>query len=169
MKNRKTEILYFDAAREIRRQDGRRPRKKITAAEQIFRIEYPAHINCPFPSFGGSESFPGQETGRNEGKEHSIDLQMTGSLLRLRLRRAGVSVKQVQKALGLECPQSIYRWLSVGLECPQSIYRWLSGQALPSVENLYTLHRLLGCHMEDLLLTKDRPLRMRCAAYMIAI
>ena len=35
MKNRKTEILYFDAAREIRRQDGRRPRKKITAAEQI--------------------------------------------------------------------------------------------------------------------------------------
>ena len=155
MKNRKTEILYFDAAREIRRQDGRRPRRKIPAAEQIFRIEYPAHINCPFPSFGGSGSFPGQETGRNEGKEHSIDLQMTGSLLRLRLRRAGVSVKQVQKALGLECPQSIYRWLS--------------GQALPSVENLYTLHRLLGCHMEDLLLTKDHPLRMRCAAYMIAI
>ena len=75
------------------------------------------------------------------------------------LNDAGVSisslVEQVQKALGLECPQSIYRWLS--------------GQALPSVENLYTLHRLLGCHMEDLLLTKDRPLRMRCAAYMIAI
>ena len=68
-------------------------------------------------------------------KKRSVDLHMTGKLLRTRLDRAGLSVKQVQKVLGLECPQSIYRWLS--------------GQALPSVENLYVLHRILSCSMED--------------------
>lgn len=155
MKKRKTEILYFDIGRVKRGQGGRRQRKEFPAAEQIFRIEYPAYIDCSFPSFGKSRDFFGHEADHHEGKEHSIDLQMTGALLRLRLRKAGISVKQVQKVLGLECPQSIYRWLS--------------GQALPSVENLYTLHRLLSCRMEDLLLTKDRPLIMRCAAYLIAI
>ncbi len=95
------------------------------------------------------------ELQADTGRARSVDLQLTGRLLRLRLKRAGISVKQVQKALGLECPQSIYRWLG--------------GQALPSVENLYTLHCLLGCSMEDLLLTRDRPLRMRCAAYLTAL
>ena len=80
---------------------------------------------------------------KDNRKERSVDLYMTGRLLRTRLDRAGLSVKQVQKVLGLECPQSIYRWLS--------------GQALPSVENLYVLHRVLSCSMEDLIVTRDRP------------
>ena len=88
-------------------------------------------------------------------KKRSVDLHMTGKLLRTRLDRAGLSVKQVQKVLGLECPQSIYRWLS--------------GQALPSVENLYVLHRVLSCSMEDLIVTRDRPLKLRCAAYFTAL
>lgn len=88
------------------------------------------------------------------GKERSIDLSLTGRLLRLRIRRAGFSVRQLQDALGLDCPQSIYRWFS--------------GQSLPSVENLYLIHRLLGCRIEDLLVTKDRPLMRRCAAYYIS-
>ncbi len=72
---------------------------------------------------------------KDNRKERSVDLYMTGRLLRTRLDRAGLSVKQVQKVLGLECPQSIYRWLS--------------GQALPSVENLYVLHRILSCSDRD--------------------
>ena len=88
-------------------------------------------------------------------KKGCIDLILTGRLLSLRIRRAGLTVKLVQKALGLECPQSIYRWLS--------------GQALPSVENLYLLHQLLECSMDELLVTKDRPLLVRCAAYMTAL
>lgn len=96
-----------------------------------------------------------EELYADTGRTRSIDLQLTGRLLRLRLKRAGISVKQVQKVLGLDCPQSIYRWLG--------------GQALPSVEHLYTLHCLFGCSMEDLLLTRDRPLKMRCAAYLTAL
>ena len=88
-------------------------------------------------------------------KKRSVDLHMTGKLLRTRLDRAGLSVKQVQKVLGLECPQSIYRWLS--------------GQALPSVENLYVLHRILSGSMEDLIVTRDRPQQIRCAAYFTAL
>ena len=149
MKKRKTEILYFDAERIKNRQSG------IPAAEQVFRIDCTAHNNSSFSSIMKSGFESVHQAEKAVGKEYSIDLQMTGRLLRLRLRRAGISVKQVQKA--------------IGLECPQSIYRWLSGQALPSVENLYILHRLLGCGMEDLLLTKDRPLRMRCAAYLTAL
>ena len=102
------------------------------------RIEYPAE----------KESLP--VSGKAWGRR--VDLPMTGSLLRLRLRRAGISVRDVQKA--------------AGLECPQSIYRWFDGQALPSVENLYVLHRLLGCSMENLLVTRDRPMKLRCAAYL---
>lgn len=88
-------------------------------------------------------------------KKRCIDLLLTGQLLRIRIRRAGLTVKQVQNELGLECPQSIYRWFS--------------GQALPSVENLYLLHQILGCSMENLLVTKDCPLLVRCAAYLTAL
>lgn len=92
---------------------------------------------------------------RTAVKDRCIDLQLTGRLLRLRFRRAGLTVKQIQKALGLECPQSIYRWLS--------------GQALPSVENLYLLHQILGCSMENLLVTKDCPMLVRCVSYLTAL
>ena len=92
---------------------------------------------------------------RTAVKERCIDLQLTGGLLRLRIRRAGLTVKQIQKALGLECPQSIYRWLS--------------GQALPSVENLYLLHQILECSMENLLVTKDCPMLVRCVSYLTAL
>ncbi len=74
-------------------------------------------------------------------KKRSVDLHMTGKLLRTRLDRAGLSVKQVQKVLGLECPQSIYRWLN----------------------------RILSCSMEDLIVTRDRPQQIRCAAYFTAL
>lgn len=85
----------------------------------------------------------------------TIEPVLTGRLLRMRLWKAGLSVRQVQGVLGLECPQSIYRWLS--------------GQALPSVENLYILHRLLGCSMDKLIVTRDRPDLLRCAAYYTAL
>ena len=42
-----------------------------------------------------------------------------------------------------------------GLSCPQSIYRWFKGQILPSVDHLYTLSRILGVHMEELIVAKN--------------
>ncbi|MCI8566879.1 MAG: helix-turn-helix transcriptional regulator [Lachnospiraceae bacterium] len=66
-----------------------------------------------------------------------IDKELSGLLLRIYIRNGGYSVRQIQE----------YLYLS----CPQPIYRWMRGAILPSVGHLYSLSRLFGCHMEDLL------------------
>lgn len=70
-----------------------------------------------------------------------IDVEQTGRWLKYCLKEAGYSVKEVQGYLHLECPQSIYRWFK--------------GKMLPTVEHLYSLSKLLGVHMEELLKTKE--------------
>lgn len=67
----------------------------------------------------------------------SIDQAKTGLILKMMLKAAGYDVKYIQEYLHFSCPQSIYRWFR--------------GKALPSVENLCALSKLLGVHMEDLL------------------
>lgn len=67
----------------------------------------------------------------------AIDQEKSGIKLKGMLKKAGYDVKFVQEYLHLSCPQSIYRWFK--------------GKALPSVENLCALSRLLGVHMEDML------------------
>ena len=68
-----------------------------------------------------------------------IDLLRTGELLRSRIEEAGYTVKDIQEYLMLS-------W-------PQPIYRWFSGQILPSIQHLYALSKLLGVHMEDLIVS----------------
>ena len=41
------------------------------------------------------------------------------------------------------------------LLCPQSIYKWMHGRSMPSIDNLYMLHRLFNVHMEDMLVPRD--------------
>ena len=53
------------------------------------------------------------------------------------LESAGYDVKYIQTYLQLSCPQSIYRWYK--------------GKALPSLEHLSALSKLLHVHMEELL------------------
>ena len=43
----------------------------------------------------------------------------------------------------------------LNLSCPQPVYRWMNGQALPSIDNLYMMHRILGIHMEEMLVARD--------------
>ena len=43
----------------------------------------------------------------------------------------------------------------LNLSCPNPIYRWMKGQALPSIDNLYMIHRIFDVHMEDMLVAKD--------------
>ena len=74
-----------------------------------------------------------------ENRYTEIDLLRTGELLRLRIEEAGYTVKDIQEYLMLS-------W-------PQPIYRWFSGQILPSIQHLYALSKLLGVHMEDLLVS----------------
>ena len=69
--------------------------------------------------------------------ENSISVRRTGLRIKKMLSEAGVGVRDLQKALGLACPQSIYRWFA--------------GTALPTVDHLYTISRLLGVSVDDLL------------------
>lgn len=73
-----------------------------------------------------------------------IDLKRTGLKLRIMMREAGYGVKDIQAYLRLSCPQSIYKWLH--------------GKALPSVLNLAALSRLLGIHMEEMLVCQKQSI-----------
>lgn len=70
----------------------------------------------------------------------TIDVRRTGSNLKRICEDRHISVTELQQFLGLSCPQSIYRWFS--------------GQAVPSVDNLFALASLLKVPMEKILVKK---------------
>lgn len=71
----------------------------------------------------------------------SLDMIMTGQILKNKIKKCGYTVREIQKLLHLSCPQPIYRWMR--------------GRTMPSLDNLYVLSSILGTHMEDLLLPKQ--------------
>ena len=71
----------------------------------------------------------------------TLDAVLTGRKIKKVLTEKGYSVREIQMMLNLSCPQPIYRWIK--------------GKAMPSIDNLYMLHRILGIHMEDMLVAKD--------------
>ncbi|MBD5471002.1 MAG: helix-turn-helix transcriptional regulator [Lachnospiraceae bacterium] len=77
-------------------------------------------------------------------KYTSMDMLMTGQLIKRLVSERGYSVSEIQEKLGLSCPQPIYRWYK--------------GQNLPSVDNLFILSDMLGLHMEDFLIQSDETL-----------
>lgn len=70
----------------------------------------------------------------------SIDMERTGKQLEELMRERGYSIKCIQRTLHLSCPQPVYRWMR--------------GQVLPSVDHLYVLAKILGVHMEELLVSR---------------
>lgn len=70
-----------------------------------------------------------------------LDPVLTGERIECVIRGSGYSVREIQEILGLLCPQSIYKWMH--------------GRSMPSVDNLYMLHRLFDVHMEDMLVPRD--------------
>lgn len=69
-----------------------------------------------------------------------IDMEATGSNIRqLRVER-GLTVREVQEFFGFEEPGAIYQWQR--------------GKSLPTVDNLCALSKLLGVHMEDILVLR---------------
>jgi len=77
-----------------------------------------------------------------------IDTIKTGEKIKFFIYSNGCTVKEVQKVLGLSCPQSIYRWMK--------------GQVLPSVDHLYALSKFFHVHMEELIIEKRWiPIQMR--------
>lgn len=69
-----------------------------------------------------------------------IDMEKTGQHLKKLISQHGYKVKDIQKFLGLSCPQPVYRWFG--------------GRTLPSVDHLFSLSRLLHVHMEELLVAE---------------
>lgn len=82
----------------------------------------------------------------------NIDQQRTGQKLKLMLKLDGYDVKYIQAYLNLSCPQPIYRWFK--------------GKILPSVWNLCALSKLLGVHMEELLVLQGQS--GICGLYKVA-
>ncbi len=79
-------------------------------------------------------------------KKHSsgIDVEATGKRIIKLIKESGFNIKQV----------SIYMGVS-----PQAIYKWRDGKALPDVENLYILSKLLGCKIDDFIVAEDKENR----------
>lgn len=74
-------------------------------------------------------------------KESTIDLIMTGQVVKREIKKHGYTIREIQKKLGLACPQPIYRWIR--------------GRILPSVDNLYMLSRILGLTVDDLIVPRQ--------------
>lgn len=67
----------------------------------------------------------------------SIQLQETGKRIKSLMNQNGYTVRDIQRVMGFENPQAIYKWLS--------------GRSLPSIDNLLILCRLFNIHVEDIL------------------
>lgn len=66
-----------------------------------------------------------------------IDKEATGRRIKRIMDYRGITVKQIQEALGLSCVQGVYHWLN--------------GISLPSLDNLYALSELLQISMDSLI------------------
>ena len=70
-----------------------------------------------------------------------IDLAATGRNMEKLRREAGLSVRALQEAFGFSSPQAIYKWQR--------------GQALPTLDNMTVLSRLLRRSIEDILVLEQ--------------
>ena len=65
----------------------------------------------------------------------------TGKKLRKLMAECGVTVRELQEHMELESPQAVYKWLN--------------GRALPALDNLLVLGKLLHVPMEELLVLEE--------------
>lgn len=84
-----------------------------------------------------------------------IDMKATGRRIQALRERQGLSVRELQKLLGFDQPQAIYKWQR--------------GESLPTVDHLLMLSRIFGLPMQDILIVDDQDsvflaiIRRRCA------
>ena len=71
----------------------------------------------------------------------AIDMAETGKRIRRLRERAGLSVRELQQAMGLGSPQAVYKWER--------------GETLPNLDNLVVLSRLLKASLEELLALRE--------------
>ena len=66
-----------------------------------------------------------------------IDMAATGKNLRRIMNSRGISVRELQKYLGLAAPQSIYHWFD--------------GRSIPTIDNLYAMSGLFHVPLDALI------------------
>ena len=69
-----------------------------------------------------------------------IDVEMTGKQIKKECRKKGLTVKQVQQFLGIGAFQTVYNWFN--------------GKALPSLDHMLALSRLLKISIEQMLICR---------------
>ncbi len=67
----------------------------------------------------------------------TIDMEMTGKNIKTYRKDAGLSVKDIQMA--------------IGFTNPQAVYKWERGLSLPTIDNLVILSALFGVKINDIL------------------
>ncbi len=86
----------------------------------------------------------------NPPNANGIAIKPTGKRIQELCKRKGLSVRSVQESL---CIGSF-----------QSIYAWFAGKALPNLENMYQLSRLLGTSMEEIIVNEPDSLCLELCA-----
>lgn len=72
----------------------------------------------------------------------AIDMIATGRNIERLRRAAGLSVRELQEVFGFATPQAIYKWQR--------------GSALPTLDNMAALARVLHVSIEDILIYEGR-------------
>ena len=75
-----------------------------------------------------------------------IDMVRTGQNINRLRKSAGVSVKDLQDVFGFNSPQAIYKWQH--------------GTALPTIDNMVGLARVLGVRMDESLVLTDAEIAL---------
>ena len=73
-----------------------------------------------------------------------IDMKKTGSKIKRLCKEKNITVKDIQKELGIGAFQSVYDWFS--------------GKSLPSLDNFFYLSKLLKVRMEDMIEVTQRTI-----------
>ena len=76
----------------------------------------------------------------------SIQQKAAGERIRELLKKNGYTVKDIQKFMGFENPQAIYKWIS--------------GRSLPSIDNFLILSKVLHTSIEDILVVDGDVVRL---------
>ena len=74
-----------------------------------------------------------------------IDLRATGQNIKRIREASGISVREIQNALGFTNPQSVYKWQN--------------GECLPTIDNLVILAALLGVTVDEILVVEGGEVR----------
>ena len=86
----------------------------------------------------------------------SVCIQKPGTLPEIDMAATGHNIERLRIAAGLSARdlQHIF-----GFTTPQAIYKWQTGRALPTLDNLIVLARVLDVRMEDIIVCRETDRR----------